>query len=228
MSRASSTAGGRWPSWRLSASPLVGRTLKDVVRKYNLLILVHVPTGGAERFLTDIIWPATAGRRCARRLRYAGRPGGASSPRSRARRYDDAGLFAGWMCRTGRMLWRTVSEMDLGVKASTIILLAVLLSGTLVFFLWQSRGIADAFYHTVSIMATVADMGSDRDPDELKVFVSVLRILGAALMAAFTAILTNYLVRASLGIALEVRAFPRAAITSWSAWGPSVSALSRR
>jgi Trk K+ transport system NAD-binding subunit len=40
------------------------------------------------------------------------------------------------------------------------------------------------------------------------VFVSLLRLVGAALTAAFTAILTNYLVRAHLRGALEVRRIP--------------------
>src|SRR5262249_60018775 len=53
----------------------------------------------------------------------------------------------------------------------------------------------------------------DRQEEELvedwqKVFASVLRIAGAALMAAFTAIVTNYLLRARLGGALEVRRIP--------------------
>ena len=51
-------------------------------------------------------------------------------------------------------------------------------------------------------------MRTDKDPDELKVFASLLRIIGAAMMAVFTAILTNYLIRASLGGALEVRRIP--------------------
>jgi Trk K+ transport system NAD-binding subunit len=42
----------------------------------------------------------------------------------------------------------------------------------------------------------------------MKIFVSGLRLAGAALLACFTAILTNYLVRARLGRALEVRRIP--------------------
>ncbi len=42
----------------------------------------------------------------------------------------------------------------------------------------------------------------------VKVFVSLLRITGTVLTAAFTAIVTNYLLRARLGGALEVRRIP--------------------
>src|SRR5262249_41994967 len=41
-----------------------------------------------------------------------------------------------------------------------------------------------------------------------KIFISLLRIAGAAIVAAFTAIVTNYLLRARLGGALEVRRIP--------------------
>jgi Trk K+ transport system NAD-binding subunit len=41
-----------------------------------------------------------------------------------------------------------------------------------------------------------------------KIFVSILRITGAVLTAAFTAIFTNYLLRARLGGALEIRRIP--------------------
>ena len=42
----------------------------------------------------------------------------------------------------------------------------------------------------------------------VRVYVSFLRIVGAVLMAAFTAIVTNYLLRARLGGVLEVRRVP--------------------
>src|SRR5262249_39764893 len=69
--------------------------------------------------------------------------------------------------------------------------------------------LAHALFRTISLMATGADMREDElVEDWQKVFASVLRITGAALMAAFTAIVTNYLLRARLGGALEVRRIP--------------------
>jgi Trk K+ transport system NAD-binding subunit len=58
-------------------------------------------------------------------------------------------------------------------------------------------------------MATGADMQEqDLPQDWLKYYAAALRVAGAALMAAFTAIVTNYLLRARLGGALEVRRIP--------------------
>jgi Trk K+ transport system NAD-binding subunit len=188
-------------------SPLVGRTLKDVVRKHNLLILVHVPVKSDKRFLTEVDLGAVL--QGGDVIGVCGTPGDLAAliAEEQGEKADEP-LFAGWLRRTGRMLWRSIREIDVGVKASTLILLGVVLSGTLAFLWMQSRGVADALYHTVSVVATVADMRSDTDSEELKFFVSILRILGAALMAVFTAILTNYFVRTSLGGALEVRRIP--------------------
>jgi Trk K+ transport system NAD-binding subunit len=188
-------------------SPLVGRTLKEIVRRYGLLILVHVSSGGAERFLSEIDLKAKV--RAGDHLGVCGDPGELDAFFS-----DEQGLkgddprYAGWFRRTGRMLWRTLADADLSVKAGTLTFLSVVVAGIIGFMTLKSRGMADALYRTVSVIATVADMRSAEDADELKVFVSFLRILGAALMAVFTALLTNYLVRASLGGALEVRRIP--------------------
>src|SRR5436305_1937791 len=57
-------------------------------------------------------------------------------------------------------------------------------------------------------MATGAELRGDAYPAWAKVFLSALKIVGAALLAGFTAILTNYLIRARLGGALEVRRVP--------------------
>jgi Trk K+ transport system NAD-binding subunit len=75
--------------------------------------------------------------------------------------------------------------------------------------LGTEKSFTDGLYQTVSIIATGADMrGQDLDPGWPKVFVSALRIFGAALTAVFTAIITNYFLRARLGGALEVRRIP--------------------
>src|SRR5208282_716051 len=61
----------------------------------------------------------------------------------------------------------------------------------------------------VSVIATTADVhGEELQEDWQKFFVGFLRVFGAALMATFTAIVTNYLIRARLGKALELRRIP--------------------
>src|SRR4029077_2377355 len=85
-----------------------------------------------------------------------------------------------------------------------------LLSTVVFLFAKPDDGVPDALYRTISLMATGADMGGrEFEPGSWeKVYISVLRLVGAALTAAFTAILTNYLVRAHLGGALEARRIP--------------------
>ena len=62
---------------------------------------------------------------------------------------------------------------------------------------------------TVSVMATASGLHEeDFDSEAVKVFVSGLRIVGAVLTAAFTAIVTNYLIRARLAGALEAGRIP--------------------
>src|SRR5262249_28259705 len=73
---------------------------------------------------------------------------------------------------------------------------------------FSGQKLADALYRTISLIATSSDMRTDKDGEEVKVFVSVMRIVGAALTAAFTAIVTNYLLRASLSGTLELRRVP--------------------
>jgi Trk K+ transport system NAD-binding subunit len=118
-------------------------------------------------------------------------------------------LWAGKLRRWGRMLWRTLGEIDLAVKISTGVLLTVILVSTLVFYFGVKEDVADGLYRTISLIATGADMGGrELHTPWQKVFVSLLRLLGAALIATFTAIVTNYLIRARLGGALEVRRIP--------------------
>src|SRR5438094_668181 len=80
--------------------------------------------------------------------------------------------------------------------------------GSLVFRYGLGPPWGDAFHQTVSIAATGSDMHGEDRPEWAKVFLSVLKLAGAAMIAGFTAIFTNYLIRARLGGALEVRRVP--------------------
>src|SRR5205823_7710125 len=68
----------------------------------------------------------------------------------------------------------------------------------------------NAFYRTVSLIATGADLQGGQLPSEgwQRAFIASLRLVGMVLTAAFTAIFTNYLIRANLGGALAVRRIP--------------------
>jgi Trk K+ transport system NAD-binding subunit len=113
--------------------------------------------------------------------------------------------WAGKVRRVGRVIWRALAEIDLAVKICTAVLLFVVVGST-VFFFSTGMSAPDALYRTISVIATGADMQARSD--EHKIFVSFLRVFGAVLTAAFTAIVTNFLLRARLGGALEIRRIP--------------------
>ena len=97
------------------------------------------------------------------------------------------------------------------VKICTAIFFGVIGVSVLVFrFGMDKDTFIDAFYRTISLLATGADMhGEQAEPGSWqKAFISGLRLVGTGLTAAFTAIITNYLIRANLGSALELRRIP--------------------
>jgi Trk K+ transport system NAD-binding subunit len=189
-------------------SPLHGRTAGEAAARHEALALAHFPAGGESRYLTEVN-PA-ARLESGDRLVVSGEPralapllGGGEEAAGRVR-------WSNWVRRLARMTWRTLMEVDLAVKVCGAVLVGVVVVSML-FFHWemQQKGWADSLYRTISLMATGADMRIGEDqPAVLKVYGSVLRLVGAALTAAFTAIVTNYLLRARLRGALEIRRVP--------------------
>ncbi|MBX7103957.1 MAG: NAD-binding protein [Gemmataceae bacterium] len=116
--------------------------------------------------------------------------------------------WAPWFRRQWRAAVRTCREIETLVKVSLLVLLSVLALSTLVFHFVDDEPLADAFHHTVSVIATSGSLRSERYGPFLKWFESGLRLSGAALLAAFTAALTNYLIRARLGGAFEALRIP--------------------
>lgn len=197
--------------WTVTAgSPLRGQEISAAATSYDVLVLVHHPAGGKACFLRDVD-PDTR-LAAGDRLIICGEPqaiahvveGDTVLPHVR---------WAGWLRRMGRVAWRTMAEVDVAVKICTAVLVAVILISTIVLDLTvvnhPKHHLAHALFRSISLMATGADMREEELVEGWqKVFASVLRIMGAALIAAFTAILTNYLLRARLGGALEVRRIP--------------------
>jgi Trk K+ transport system NAD-binding subunit len=188
-------------------SPLAGKKIADVVQ-HRFLVVAHTPAGGKDRLWHEVDPKTTLAP--GDQLVVCGEPrdlgpllGVEEDPLSKV-------LWAGWLRRYWRMIWRTLGEVDLPVKVATGTLFVVVFLSTLVYY---SGGITETIprglYRTVSVIATGADMHEDELSQAWqKVFVSALRIFGAALTAVFTAIVTNYLLRARLGGALEVRRIP--------------------
>lgn len=188
-------------------SELVGLKVSDLVREHNLIPLAHVPALGAPRLLrgvdTDAVLgvgdqlvvcgPPQALRKLLEQLRGDLLPG-----------VQWAGALRRWL-RTAR---RTLLEVDLAVKIITPVLFVTLLASTLIFRYGIGSEWGDGLYQTVSIIATGGELHGENKPEWVKVFLSVLKLAGAALVAGFTAILTNYLIRARLGGVLDVRRVP--------------------
>jgi Trk K+ transport system NAD-binding subunit len=192
-----------------AGSSLRGQAIGTLTDAHRVLVLAYFPADRPACYLNDLD-PGT-------RLELGDRLVVCAEPRllalllgSESEDVRTPGLVTSWVRRLVRMTWRTLAEIDLPVKICTSVLVTVIVVSTLVFtFSREHQSVADALYRTVSLVATGADMHLSEERNEgLKVFVSFLRIVGAALTAAFTAIVTNYLLRARLGGALEIRRVP--------------------
>jgi Trk K+ transport system NAD-binding subunit/uncharacterized protein YoaH (UPF0181 family) len=189
-----------------SGSPLVGRPVREAAASVQAQVVAHFPAG---RWLNDV--DPEARLAAGDRLVLCGEPRGLAP--LLAEHAQDAAphvRWAGWLRRQGRLLRRTVGEMDTRVKIGGGILLVVVAFSTIVFEASVRKfGFADAFFRAVSILATGSDMHEEHlvEPWQ-KVFAGILRILGQCLMAGLTAIVTNYLLRMRLGGALEMRRIP--------------------
>jgi Trk K+ transport system NAD-binding subunit len=190
-------------------SPLAGQPVKSAVAGRDLIILAHLPATGEPRVLNDVgldglLAPGD-------RLVLCGPPSELSSLLT-GKEEADGLRWAGWLARGWRILRGLAAQVDLAVLIVLAVLAATLLASTLILMLGveKYRRPHDAFLRAVSIMATGAPLKEEdyEDNPGIRVFVPLLRIAGAAIIAAFTAILTNYLIRARLGGALEVRRIP--------------------
>lgn len=192
-----------------SGSKMLGRTIGEIMTHRDATALAHLPAAGPERFLLDVdvetrLRPGDCLVLCARPRSLAALEAAMDAEAPHL-------LWAGLPRRLVRVVRRTLTEIDRAVLICTLTLFAVIFASTLILSLGVEKyRTIDALFRTVSIMATGASMyeeGIDYTPS-MKVFVAALRIIGAALIAAFTAIFTNYLLRARLGGALEVRRIP--------------------
>jgi len=193
-----------------SSSPMCGRSIEELTTSRGAVALAHLEKDGRERFLNEVDGKAP--------LKIGDRLILCSSPRSLALLLDEMDaadsphlLWAGWPRRMTRVLRRALAEVDRAVLICSFVLIGVIFTSTLVLCLGVEKyKVIDALFRTVSVMATGASMQEENleYSPAMKVFLATLRILGAALTGAFTAIVTNYLLRARLGGALELRRIP--------------------
>ncbi len=188
-------------------SDLAGRSIGDVAGQYTLIPLAYTPADGKARLLLDVHGDARLSP--GDRLVVCGTPNHLSPLLEKIRGALLPGvLWAGAVRRSLRTAHRTLIEVDLGVKVITPILFVTLLVSTLIFRYGIGTTWSEGLYRTVSVTSTGSDLHGDKGEEWVKIFLSVLKLAGAALVAGFTAILTNYLIRARLGGVLEIRRVP--------------------
>lgn len=189
-------------------SPLLGKPLAQA-ESFRLQVLGYLPTDGEAQFLHEV--PGYQVIQLGDRLILTGHPDDLAA---HLRGSDASELitvrWAGWVRRQLRTVRQTLAEIDLLVQIATGSLILTLVVGTLVFHFATGTSWGGSLYQTVSVIATGAALHGENLSERMQTFISVLKILGAALMAAFTAILTQYLLRAKLGGALEARKIPDA------------------
>ena len=179
-------------------SSLAGTSLADVAGRFKVLVL--------SRELAEAE-PLTAGDRFV----VCGDPQAVGELLALASGTFAATVqWAGKLRRFARTARRTLGEIDFSMKLATIVLFSVLLVSSLIFRFGTDAGWGDSIYNTVSIVATGADLHGEGQHEWVKIFLSALKLLGAALIAGFTAIFTNYLLKAKLGGAFETRRIPDA------------------
>jgi len=192
-------------------SLLERRTLLDLVSTRDLQVLAHRSAQGPARYLLQVDLEARL--QPGDQLVVCGATPNLQTLVADCSTTSAPDLhWASRLRRLARMVSSAFRQLDPAVTLCSLILLAVIATSTLVLHLGANNyTLADALFRTVSIMATGADMGGkDYSSGATKVFVSLLRLVGLALTAAFTAIITHYLIRSRLGSALEVRRIPDA------------------
>lgn len=188
-------------------SGLAGRRIADLASEHSLIPLAHLPPDTAPRYLRDV--DTSAALAAGDRLIVCGPPLALLKLLQQIRGDLLPGVeWAGALRRWFRTARRTLLEVDLAVKIITPVLFVTILASTLTFRYGVGSEWGDGLYRTVTVVATGGELPGENKPEWVKVFLSILKLAGAALVAGFTAILTNYLIRARLGGALEVRHVP--------------------
>jgi Trk K+ transport system NAD-binding subunit len=186
---------------------LAGQRIKDATARISALPLAHLTKTGPPAYLADVDREGALGP--GDRLVVCGdRQALAAALQDLDGEAIPTLYLAGWTRRTARVVWRAAYEVDLAVKICTLVLVSVVVFSTLVYHFAIDLSWHESLYRTVSVIATGADLRADRLQPWQKVFISGLRLTGAALIASFTAIFTNYLLRARLRGALDIGRIP--------------------
>jgi Trk K+ transport system NAD-binding subunit len=192
-----------------SDSRLIGKTLVEVTGWRDIQVLAHLPAAGESKLLVDVDLETRLAS--GDRVVVCGDPHSVSRLLADGGEGSDSGLrWGSRLRRYGRVVLRTLAAIDRPVAICGGIFLSCLVVSTIVFAVAVKKySVGQAMLRTVSVMATASGLHEeDFDSEAVKVYVSGLRILGAVMTAAFTAIVTNYLIRARLAGALEAGRIP--------------------
>ncbi len=186
-------------------SALVGDRVADVAARHHLLVLGHTRGPDQTHLLHDVTGDTALVVGDA--LVVCGSPA-ALEPLLSDGAAGSGVTWANGLRRTIRTARRALAEVDTLVKLASVTLFVTLFVSVLVFRFGVGQSWADGLYQTVSVAATGSDLRGENQDGWVKVFLSVLKLVGAALLAAFTAIFTNYLLKARLRGAFEERRIP--------------------
>jgi Trk K+ transport system NAD-binding subunit len=186
---------------------LAGDRLADVAGRHQLLILAYTPPGTDPQLFHAVDGDTRVSP--GGRLVVCGGPDRLEPLLAFDRGELLPGVkWAGRVRRLARTAGRTLGAVDLPVKLVFSAVFLTLFVSTLLFRYGIGTGWAEGLYETVGVIATGGELHGEGRPPWAKVFLSVLKLAGAALFAGFTAILTNYLLRAKLGGAFEAGKIP--------------------
>jgi Trk K+ transport system NAD-binding subunit len=192
-----------------AGSGLKGRTILQVTGPCGLVVLAYLPEAGDPKYLIDVDHEARLA--VGDRLVVSGPPRAVNAllncdePAARRK------VWGLWFRRKFRVAWRTLAELDRAVVVCSFLVATVITVATSLFTLYEHRHFTPdkALLRVVMLIATASDVhDADFETPEMRVFAGLLRIFGAILIAAFTAIVTNFLLRARLRNALEVGRIP--------------------
>ena len=190
-----------------SNSPLIGQRLSELNSRHHVIVVGHQPRWQGMALLQNV--NSDNAMSVGDRIVVCGLPDDVEPLLVADRSSLIPGVrWAGWFRRVGRTFRRTFADIDLSLKIGSLTLFLTLFLSTLLFRYGIGTTWINGIYETVTIIATGEGMHGEEQPGWVKIFLSVMKIAGALLIAGFTAIFTEYLINAKLGGALEARKIP--------------------
>jgi Trk K+ transport system NAD-binding subunit len=190
-------------------SEYIGRRIGDLPAGRDLHVLAHRRPGEYLRLLSEVQGdtPIQAGDQVV----LCGPPKELTPLLTGLRPGEGTRLsWVRWMRKQLPAFFRTLPDLDLALRWVLFTLVLVVVVGVLTLTFIAGNSLVDALVRTVTVLTTSHSSGDEKGADSvgIKLFLTVLRVTGTALVALITALLTNYLLRARLGQALEVRRVP--------------------